>query len=138
MPTLIYPNAGSLKVAEVMRTALADAELRLFKAGAGIVLQPTTTLAQLAAAEADYTGYSAATIAAWLPPLLSPLGGASIESGTVQFQTQSPYTVGNTIQGWYLVDGGGGLIVCGDFPQTIAMLGNGDGIPMNLQLVFGG
>jgi len=137
MPVLIYPNAGSLWLAGKVRTALAASEIRLFKAGE-ISLGPTTTLAELVAAEADYTGYGPEAIAAWFPPLLNPLGGSSIESGLVQFDISSPYTVPNVVAGWWIEDSTGALVVAGEFASTKALVGEGDGIPFNVELVFGG
>lgn len=136
MPTMLYPNSGALALAANVQTFLANSDLHLFQSGS-VVLGPGTTLAELDGAEADYTGYSVITIASWLAPLLNPLGGASIECGTQQFAIASPYTVSNVIQGWYLTESGGDLICAGDLPQPVALVGAGDGIPLNVQLVFG-
>jgi len=137
MPTLIYPNAGALWLAGVVQTALAASEMKLFQSGT-ITLSPATTLAQLDAVIANYTGYATQTITAWFAPLLNPLGGASIESGLLQFAIAAPYTVPNTIQGWYLVDAGGDLVCAGDFATPKELVGAGDGIPFNVELIFGG
>jgi hypothetical protein len=136
MATMLYPNAGALAIAEAIQTLLAGSDLHLFQSGS-VSLTPSTTLAELDAVEADFTGYAVITIAAWLDPLLNPLGGASIECGTQQFAIAAPYTVSNVIQGWYLTETGGDLICAGDFPQPVALVGAGDGIPVNVQLVFG-
>ena len=137
MPALLYPNAGSLWLAEVAQTALANSVLSLYQTGS-VVLSPTTTKAELEAAEADYTGYATQTVTAWMAPLLNPLGGASIDSGLKQFAIASPYTVSNVIQGWWLEDSTGDVVCAGDFASTKPLVGAGDGIPFNVQLVFGG
>ena len=114
MTPLIYPNSGSLWLAGIVQTALAASDMHLFKTGT-VPLTPLTELTDLDAVEADYTGYAAQTIAAWFAPLLNGLGGASIESGLLQFAITAPYTVGNMIQGWYLTETGGDLVCAGDF-----------------------
>ena len=137
MPAQVYPNSGSLWLAGVVQTALANSDLKLFQVGA-LVLGPTTTVALLDAEECDYTGYVEQTIVSWFAPLLNPLGGASIESGLHQFAIAAPYTVPNTVQGWYLVDSTGDLVCAGDFATPRELVGEGDGIPFNIELIFGG
>lgn len=137
MPALIYPNSGSLWLAAIVQTALAASVLSLFQVGV-VTLSATTTKAELEAAEADYTGYATETIATWFDPLLNPLGGASIESGLKQFSIDAPYTVDNVIQGWWVEDSTGDLVCAGDFATPKPLVGAGDGIPFNIELVFGG
>lgn len=137
MPALIYPNSGSLWLAAIVQTALAASVMHLFQTGS-VVLSAATVLADLEAAEADYTGYVEQTITAWFDPLLNPLGGASIESGLLQFAIASPYTVDNVIQGWYVQDSADALVCAGDFTTPKALVGAGDGIPFNVELIFGG
>lgn len=139
---VLYPNSGALFLATNAKTALAASKLRLYK-GTTLVPIPATTLAELEAIEADYSGYTAggATIANFSAPLLSPSGGASIQSGLVQFAFLSPTPpaepVSNVVGGWFLVDATGKLISIGTFPNGIGMAADGQGIPMNVQLVFG-
>ena len=137
MIPLIYPNEGSLWVAGIVQTALAGSDMHLFQSGS-VTLGPLTTLVDLDAAEADYTGYAAQNIAAWTDPLLNGLGGASIEAGLLQFAIAAPYTVPNMIQGWYLTETGGDLVCAGDFAVLKGLAGAGDGIPFNVTLRFGG
>lgn len=140
MPTtFIYPNVGALWLAAQVQAALAASEVGLYQSGVGVVLTPTTTLADLEAVgtEADYTGYARETIAAFTAPLLSPLGGAAIQSGLLVFAIAAPYTVPNTLQGWFLVEPGGELLCAGDFATTKSFVGAGDGYPFNIELVFG-
>lgn len=134
----IYPNVGALFIAETMQTALAGASLQLFQTGS-VTLSQSTTKSDLDDAEADYTGYTPGgqTITAWMDPLLNPVGGASIESGLFQFSIDAPYTTPNTIQGWYIVESGGTLVCAGDFASTKPLVGAGDGIPFNVELIFG-
>lgn len=137
MATQVYPNEGALWLAGVVRTALAASHMNLFQNGT-VTLSPSTTLAQLTAVVADYTGYAEQDIATWFAPLLNPLGGASIESGLLQFAIAAPYTVSNTIQGWYLTNAADELVCAGDFAAPRDLVGAGDGIPFNVELIFGG
>lgn len=134
---IIYPNSGALWGAGLLQTALADAEIHLFQDGMGIIVQPSLTLTDLEAAEADYTGYAMVTVADWLAPLLNPVGGASIDSGVGQFAIASPYTVSNVIGGGWLQTAGGVLVSAWDYSPTRTLAGAGDGFPVDLILVFG-
>lgn len=132
-----YPNAGALWLAGKVKTALVNCKLRLFKDGEGITVGPTLTAAALVAAEADYTGYAAITVAAMSAPLLNPLGGASISTSTQQFATASPYTDPNVIGGGWLEDSTGALVMAWSYDQPKSMVGAGDGIPVEMILLFG-
>jgi hypothetical protein len=137
MPALIYPNAGALWLAGIVQTALAAAVLHLFQDSMP-VLTTATELTTLVANEATYTGYVDQTITTWLAPLLNPLGGASIESGLKQFSISTPYTVPNVITGWWIQASTSDLVCAGEFTTGKGFVGPGDGIPMNVELIFGG
>lgn len=129
----IYPNGGALKVADLVRTGLAGAEVHLYKdisppLSAGTILTDLT--------EADYAGYNAMTITAWLASYIDPQGGASFQSGTQQFDFQSTPGTGNVIQGFYVLNGGGDLIAVGSFDSPIAMANPGDSIPVDIILNY--
>lgn len=135
--SVFYPNAGALVLAEEAQALLAASMLRLFKST--IIPNVSTTLAELEADEADFTGYAAGgiEITAFFDPVLYPLGGASISAPTVQFQTDDPTTVGNVIGGWWLETAGGNLFAIGTFPNGQPMQAPNQGLPLNLTLVFG-
>ena len=131
---ILYPNGGALILAGDIRTLLANSELHLFKA----ISQPisvSTVIGDLT--EADYDGYLAKTIAAWLPPYLDPAGGSSIQSGTQQFDFAAVPAVTNVVLGFYLLVAAGDLLLVGTFDSPIPMTQNGDSIPVNLTLNFG-
>lgn len=134
---IIYPNSGALWGAGLLRTALAGSEVHLYQASMGIVINPALTLAELEAAEANYTGYAAEAITAFAAPLLNPLGGASIDSGSVQFAIESPYTVPNVIGGGWIQTTGGVLVAAWNYDPTRGLVGAGDGFPVDLFLLFG-
>lgn len=134
---IIYPNSGALWGAGLLRTGLANALIKLFKAGAGISVNPALTLTQLEAAEADYTGYAPITVATFTTPLLNPVAGASVSSGTQQFQIAAPYTVANVIGGGWIESAGGVLVAAWDFDPTRTLAMAGDGIPFEFIAIFG-
>lgn len=135
---LIYPNVGALWLAELVQAALANSVVSLFQGDGSFALEPTTVKADLEAVEADYTGYVAIAVVAFNNPLLDQGGGASIRSPLLQPMIASPYTVPNTIQGWWLEETGGDLICAGDFPAPRPLVGAGDGIPFIVELAYGG
>lgn len=131
-----YPNSSTIVIAGLVQDELALSKLRLFQEG--FVPSIATTRAELVAAEADYTGYPAGgvEVTAWLDPILNPIGGASIDMPTEQFAAAAPYTVGNTIGGYWIETAGGVLIVVGTFATPIPIGAAGQGFPMTLTLVF--
>jgi hypothetical protein len=132
-----YPNAGALFLAGLVRTALAGCKIRLFKDGEGIIVGPALTLAQLEAAEADFTGYAEIVVANMLAPGLNPLGGASITTGTQQFATAAPYTITNMVGGGWLETATGDLLLAWSYGEAKGMIGAGDVIPVEQILLYG-
>ena len=86
------------------KALLANSVLHLFKDS--LTPTPTTTLAQFAAAECDFDGYVALTIATWSDPVLS---GAAyvIYAPTQTFPWTFATGVGNQVGGAYLVTAAG-------------------------------
>jgi len=117
------------------QAALALSKVRLFNQA--FVPTPATTKAELEAAEADYTGYTAGgeTITAWLAPLLDPAGGASITAPTVQFDVTGPVVDTDVVGGFWLEDASGDVRLVGTFAAPIPMELVGQGIPLNLKIV---
>lgn len=132
-----YPNSGALWLAGKVKTALVNCKVRLFKDGMGIVVGPALVVADLIAAEADYDGYAAITVAATSAPLLNPLGGASISTGEQQFQIDAPYATPNVIGGGWLEDSTGALVMAWSYGEPKSLVGAGDGIPVTQILLFG-
>lgn len=130
----LYTNGGALILAGIARDALADAEVHLYQEVTP-PLSVSTVIGDFT--EADYSGYAAATIAAWLAPYLDPAGGASIQSGTQQFDFGTLPGNINSINGFYLVNSDGDLILASAFPAPIAMTQPGDAIPVDVVLNFG-
>ena len=85
MAAFTFTNAGALRVAFYAQSYLPASHIRLFKQG--FVPTPANVLADFLTHECDYDGYPANgnVVANWTAPLLTPGGGASIESGVSQF-----------------------------------------------------
>lgn len=129
------PLAGCLATATAMRTALAASILHLFKSGFSPT--PSNVLADYTAQECDFDGYLAATIAAWNAPILAPDTGYMIGSPLVQFAWEHDTDdVGNDVGGCYLVDSLGVLRLAIVFTQPIPMQVAGQGLPINLIMLF--
>lgn len=101
MPDPFFPDASCIIQAKELQARLAGAKLRLFKSSLGSPLADIT-LAQLEAAECDFTGYAEETIAAWLDPLKASGGGAQITAATKQFDAAAPNTTSNMVGGYWI------------------------------------
>lgn len=130
----LYPNSAALYLAGLVRTALAASKMALYKAIAA-PLSPSTVLADLT--EADYDGYAQKTLTNWLAAYLDPAGGASIQSGTQQFDFVHSAGDTNVVLGFYVLNAAGDLVVVGSFAAPISMTQNGDSIPVNCTLNYG-
>lgn len=130
----LYPNTAALYLAGLVKTALAGSKMCLYKAITAPP-SPSTVLANIT--EADYDGYAQKTIAAWLNPYIDPAGGASIQSGTQQFDFVSVPLVTNNVLGFFILNAAGLLIALGSFAAPIAMTQTGDSIPVNVTLNYG-
>lgn len=138
MNPLQFPNSAALLLAAEIQTYLAASTIDLYQAGMGIVLGPLTTKTELVAAKATFTGYAQQDITAWLDPLLAEGGGAAIDSGLNSFLMGAPYTTGNVLQGWWIEDAAANLMCCGDFAVEKAVVGAGDGVRFNVELILFG
>ena len=129
-----YPVSGQMWLAGLARTALANSLIKLYQSS--FTPNALTTLAELTAAEADYTGYAAKTITAWNAAFYSALGGA-IQMPLQQFQPTDPTTVANTIGGAWVETSGGVLVSIIPFPAPVAMSTPFSAIPISEILRFG-
>jgi hypothetical protein len=81
--------------------------------------------------EADFTGYLAvATTGYTAPAWVSNNAAVAYSLPLAAFNTASPYTVGQTIYGYYLVSGTGSPVLIGAerFLQPMSMIGAGNQI----------
>ena len=131
---IIYPNQGCVELMGTIRTALALCEVKLGKAP--VPLAPGTVLADLTAVEADFGGYAPIAVTALLPVFVDPIGGASAQIATIQFQCNGS-APSNNIYVWWVENAGGDLILAGDFPAPVPMAVATDAIPMDIKFNFG-
>jgi len=134
MSVQFFPLEGCRESASEMQTVLANSVLHLFQDT--LDPDPSTPLADYTANEADFTGYSAETLAAWNTPILAPGTGYMIGSPLVQFEVGATPTVTNVINGCYLVDAAGDLRMVVIFTSPIPMQLDGQGLPINLVWLF--
>lgn len=124
---VFYPTVGSLWLAGITRTALANSVMHLFQSS--LVPNVDTVLADLVAAEADFSGYAPITLVAWGAQYVSPAGGAAINSPCAQFNTADPTTITNNIGGAWIETAGGILVFIDTFPDAIPMNAPNKAIP---------
>jgi len=134
MGSTFYPLTATLWLAALVQTALAGSKMRLFQNS--IVPTINTTIAELEAAEADFTGYTEETMAAFFAPYLGTTG-ANINSPLVQFDSAAPYTVTNVIGGAWIEDSTGKLVSVIVFPEAVGMGAVGRSLPISQVLSFG-
>lgn len=135
MSIQFFPLEGCQTSAAATRTALANSVMHLFQQS--LSPDPSTPLTDYTAAEADYDGYAAITMAAWNAPILAPGTGYMIGSPLVQFAWEfDEESVGNVIKGAYLVDAAGKLRLTVIFTDLIPMEMAGQGIPLNVVWLF--
>lgn len=131
----IKPRAALMQEGAELKTALAASKLRLFTDALG-GLGVNTTLADLVAAEADFSGYTAGgnTIAAFGDPYADTnRPGVLIVAPTSQFNFTDPDpdpAVTNNIKGFFLVDSTGKLRGAVEFDQVVPMSTNDCSLPI--------
>jgi len=136
---------GAVAQADTQGLAIADPDatptptvgkIRLFQDSLGV---PTveTTITELEANEADYTGYPAGgfDVTAMAPPMGAPGGGVVILSNEVfaTFTSGSP----NTIGGYWLEDTAGNVIQVFVYDPVRVLAAIPDGWPIVAQLGYG-
>lgn len=84
---------------------------------------------------ATFTGYTQQVVTAPAPPIIDTVnGGQSIIMPSHVFAAASPYTVGNTVYGWYLRTAGGVLVAAGKFATPISVGAAGQAVPLQVTL----
>lgn len=130
-----YPLESCLQQADERQAVYAASVLHLFKST--LVVDASTTKADLEAAEADYDAYVAQTLTAWFAPILAPGTGYMIASPLVQFSTGvTDPVVPNTIGGFWFEDAAGHVRGIGTFNPALPMQLANQGIDLNLVDLF--
>ncbi len=132
MPTPLYPNVAAKHLCDLLDTDLLLCKVKLFQNDYNP--DQDTTLANLTVA--TFSGYLDKTITALLPPYYDPVGGASTQIATQQWD-HSGGGVANTIYGFWVENAGGDLILVGRFDTPVGMSALGDSIPLDVKFNFG-
>jgi hypothetical protein len=141
MPAIVfYTRAAANTKAAAIKTALALSKLRLVKSS--LVPNVNTTKAQLVAAEADFSGYTAGgyVLTAWTGPVNNAGSGAIITPPAVNPAYVEPDPgpgVANAIGAWWVEDAAGNVRLVGTFADPISLGQNGDGFTWLTQVVEG-
>lgn len=97
---------------------------------------PDTLIADLDVA--TFTGYAQVTLTTYSAPYLNAAGAGAILTPLAQFNTASPFTIGNVVYGYWIEDVDGLLVLAGRFPNApIAMAGVGDHIAALIEYALG-
>lgn len=126
----LVTNEAAINILTAKGTALANCKIRLATDAIGAVT-PNTTVAQLIAAEATYSGYAAKTVATLPLPYLAPSAGANLQIPTQQFQPTSS-VVTNMIRAWWVELATGEIQLAGQFDSDIPMGAVTDAIPLDI------
>lgn len=125
---------GAFEEADAAKTRMAASVMHLFKQG--FTPSPTSILADFTAAECDFDGYTAATIAAWAAPVLAGTGYMTYAPAQTFPWTHVADDIGNQVGGHYLVTAGGDLIGYTIYDPTIPAMGPGQAVIKTPVLVY--
>jgi hypothetical protein len=120
--------------ASVFKTAAATTKIRLFKND--IVPGPGSLFADFT--EADFTGYSAITVASWTSIAIDGVSGRFYVGSGLQTFSQSGVLITNTVYGMYVEDGAGGLLLASRFDTPVSMDTSGKTIDLLLKIFNSG
>jgi hypothetical protein len=132
MSVIMYPNVGALHEIGLIRTDLAMCKVKLFQNP--VSLSPSTVVGDLT--EATFGGYAPIIVTALLPAYIDPVGGASAQIATIQFQCDGTAPT-NIVYGFWVETAAGVLILAGTFDAGIPMSLATDAIPVDVKFNFG-
>lgn len=133
MAAFIFPTLEQIRVVTANQLPYKTGLSKLFKAA--VVFTPNLAAADLAAVEADFSGYAPITETTLPNPYPDQInGGVSFEIPTIQYQCASPLTVPNDIYGGWFETAGGVLLMAWQlitpYPMNAPLLA----LPLNLIL----
>lgn len=137
--TQLYTKEAAMAKATLIIDSLALSKLRFVVAP--FAPSQFTTKAELVAAEANFSGYTAGgyTLTAWTGPSNKVTGGAGLLSPLVNptFDGADITPVTNVLSGFWVEDAGGDVRLVGTFDPTITMAAAGDTFPWIREIVEG-
>jgi hypothetical protein len=132
--TFAIPKASELKQLADLKTNVVDGgECGLFQND--YTPNADTVIADLT--ECTFTGYARVTLTTFTAPYLTAEGKGAIQSPLANFNTASPFTVGQLAYGYFVEDVDGDLLLAGRFPAPIPMASLGDHIAVLLEYALG-
>lgn len=140
MSSYLFPAAEQLAAVNLIKAPFAASGVMGLLSSL-LPLSPEPTLAALAAAEANFTGYARKTIAS-LPAAYydTVRGGVSFVVPTQQWSVAAPGSgsslVGNTIYGGFYLDVSNNILVIWTINPGYPLLDIGDALPLELLLNF--
>lgn len=112
MDPYVMPKSWELLALAAIKTALLDGSIvKLFKND----FTPSLDTVVGDMTEADYTGYLAVTLTTWQAPFLDVQGRGEIRAPHAFFAPAAPYTVQNTIYGYWIIDSTADLLLASRF-----------------------
>ena len=126
----IVTNEAVINILAAKKTLLANYKIRLWQNTLS-ALTINTTVADLIANEATYSGYGAITALTAPNPYLVPGGGGNLQLPTAQFQPTGT-VVQNMIRGWWVELSTGEIQLAGQFDSDIAMNDVTAAIPLDI------
>lgn len=132
-----YSQVFAVEITTAVSVLLENSFVHLWKVGE-ITPAMDLTIAELDAAECNFSGYAATKVVAWTGPYNYPGGGAYHESGLVIFDGEdaTPF-VGNTVGGYWVEDAGGALVSVGKLDSPVPIAASGDVVQLVIQLPQG-
>ena len=134
-----FTQEAAITDATAMKPSFVASVLRLTQAP--FIPVPTSTKAQLVAAECTFDGYTPVTgypIAAVTGPLAFTGGGGVLTTPLVNvvYGPAGDPAVGNSVSGWWIENAAGAVLVAGSFNPVRPCSNVGDGFPFIAQLVL--
>ena len=137
MAQSIYPTASQIELVNLLKVPFATGVIHLFSSP--IAFNLNLTVAELTAIEATFTGYAAITLTAIPAAYADPInGGISQAIPLSQFNTASPYTIGNNIFGGWMDDATGNLLFAWQTATGWAMSAAFQSLPLAIVLNYFG
>lgn len=87
--------------------------------------------------EATFTGYAPVTLTAFSAPYLTDDDQGAANSPLATFAPASPFTVGEIVHGWFVVDATGDLVMAGRFDAPQNMNASGQLLQVLVRFVLG-
>lgn len=131
-PVQVVPSLT--KVITLLKTDVLDGgSMGLFQND--ITPNESTVIGDLTVA--TFTGYAPVTLTTYALPYLIGNNQAAVNSPLASFRPASPFTVGNQVYGFFVLDTDGALLACGRFDDPVSMTDAGDFLELIYRHIIG-